>query len=76
MTIVRLLNDMRLDIVVPQEVNPTFSNITSATTLVFPQWQIYYNPHPDGNVNGVAILVRNTVDPFMKRGADKTPNLF
>ena len=21
----------------------------SATTLTFPEWQLYYNPHPDGN---------------------------
>ena len=76
MTIVQLLDDMQLDIVVPQEVNPTFPNITSATPLTFAEWQTYYNPHPNGDVNGVAILVKNTLDSVVKRGLDKAPELF
>ena len=71
-----ILGDMWLDIVALQDVKPTFPSITSATTLMFPEWQMYYNPHPDGNVNGVAILVRNTVDPMVKRCPDRTPDLF
>ena len=56
-TIVQVMNDM-LDVVLLQEVDPIFPNITPATTLTFSEWQIYYNPHLDGNVNGVAILVK------------------
>ena len=67
---------MQLDIVALQEVKPTFPNITSATTLTFPEWQMYCNPHPNGNVNGVAIVVRNTLDPFVKQGPDKALELF
>ena len=44
MTIVRLLNVMRLDFVALKEAKPTFHNITSATTLTFPEWQMYYTP--------------------------------
>ena len=76
MMIVQLLNDMQLDVAALQEVKRTFCNITSATTLTFPELQMYYNPHPDGNVNGVPILVRNTLDPFVKRRPNKTSALF
>ena len=55
---------------------PTFPNVTSAATLTFSEWPMYYYPHPGGNVNGVAPLVKNTLDPFVKRGPDKTPDLF
>ena len=76
MTIVQLLNDTQLDIVALQEVKATFPNMASLTTPTFPKWQMYYNPHPDGNVNGVALVVENTLDPFVKRGPDTTPKRF
>ena len=56
---------MRLYIVGLQEVKPTFPNIEAATTLTFPEWQIYYHPHPSGTINGVAFLVRNSMDHFV-----------
>ena len=65
-TIVQLLSDMRLDIVGLQEVKPTFPNIEAATTLTFPEWQIYYHPHPSGTIQQVAFPVRNTVDRFVR----------
>ena len=35
-----------------------------------------YTPHPESSVIGVGILVRITLDPFVKRGPHKTPALF
>ena len=75
-TIVQLLSDMRLDIVGLQEVKPTFPNIEAATTLTFPEWQIYYHPHPSGTVNGVAFLVRNTMDHFVLKDGNQRASLF
>ena len=54
-----------------QEVKPTFPNIEAATTLTFPEWQIYYHPHPSGTINGVAFLVRNTVDHFVLKDGNQ-----
>ena len=73
---VQLVNNLQLSIVALQEVNLTFPNITSATTPTFREWQMYYNLHPNGNVNGLAILVKNTLDPFVKRGPHKARELF
>ena len=75
-TIVQLLSDMRLDIVGLQEVKPTFPNIQAATTLTFPEWQIYYHPHPSGTINGVAFLVRNTMDHFVLKDGNQRASLF
>ena len=75
-TIVQLLSDMRLHIVGLQEVKPTFPNIEAATTLTFPEWQIYCHPHPSGTINGVAFLVRNTMDHFVLKDGNQRASLF
>ena len=66
----------QLDIVALHKVKPTLPNMAFPTTLTFPEWQMYYNPHPDSNVNGVALVVKNTLDPFVKRGPDTTAKRF
>ena len=71
----QLLSDIHLDIVGLQEVKPTFANIEATTALTFPEWQIYYHPHPSGKANKVAFLVRNTVDHFVLRGGNQVPSL-
>ena len=76
MTIVQLLSNMKLDFVALQEVKPTFPNITCATTLAFPEWEMYCNPHTGGMINGVTFLVRQIVGTVVHKDATKRPLLY
>ena len=71
-----MLTDMKLDVVAMQEVKPTFPSITAATTLAFPERQMYSNQHPSGTVNGVAFLVRKTLDPYVQKSANPDSVLY
>ena len=57
-------------------VKPTFPKIEAATTLTFPEWRIYYHPHPSRTTNGVAFLVRNTVAHFVVKDGNQSASLF
>ena len=74
-TIVQLLSDKHLDIMGLQEVKPTFPNIGVGTTLTFPEWQIYYQPHPFRTINGVVVLIGNTVGHFVLKDSNQGASL-